>query len=126
MFSRTHSYTVHIKTPAEELDNVRFVREGFNLWAFVFGAFWAFYHRLWLAGVAIIAVQAIALQCTHMGWLSEAGSSAVQVLLSLALGIFGNDVLRMKLQRKGFIFTDVVVADNETKATQRFLDFAAA
>jgi hypothetical protein len=126
MFHRTQSYTVHVKGDVQELKNIRFVREGFNLWAFMFGAFWAFYHRLWWVGAAVIALQAIAIEMVHQGLLSEAGTSAIQILLSFGLALFGNDMIRKRLQHAGFVFMDVVVADNETKATQRFLDFAAA
>ncbi len=122
MFYRTHTYTVHVKDDVTNIDGVEFVPEGFNLWAFLFGAFWAFYQRLWIAGGVIVALQAVAIHFVQSGLFSEGGSSMIQVLLSLALGLFGNDLIRRRLERRGFIFTDVVIAENETKATQRFLD----
>jgi Protein of unknown function (DUF2628) len=85
-------YTVHEPTgaldPVERGDGTRFVREGFNVWAFLFGPLFLLWHRLWLALAGWLLLAAlVAAACwsafsseskatTCGGGLSNAGATA--------------------------------------------------
>ena len=51
-------YSVHMRPISEHPnpDEFVFVRDGFSLWAFLFGPFWMLRHRLWLVLLIYVAV----------------------------------------------------------------------
>ena len=124
-------YTLHLPNDApvgepEALDRAVLVRDTFSWGAFIFTALWFFWHRLWLAGIGVLAglflVQAV-LQALG------AHPTAVfltQVLLSLLIGLEASSLRRWTLHRRGRPVVDTVMAGNveeaETKAFRRWLD----
>lgn len=105
-------YTVHV--PKDVPDQVRradrtvFVREGFNLWALVFGWLFLIWHRLWIAALGWIV---LAGAITYGAWLLHPPAGAVLtlfLLLHVFLGVEGNDLRRWRLDRRQFQLVDVV------------------
>jgi len=125
--SRLHVYTVHIDPslphPYEE---ARFIEEGFNWKAFIFGAIWALYNRLWLPACIVLAGDAIIVALAATG-LSGISLFSVQLAWHMFVGYRGNDWVRDKLKKQGFIVADIVTGDSLLRAEQRFFDryFAA-
>ncbi len=116
-------YTAHVRRhgldPARDLV---LVPEGFSFWAFLFTALWAFYHRLWLAGLIVVALHGlVAWGLIHFGGNPATGLIA-DLAIAAAAGLFGNDVRRGKLARQGFVEEDVVAGVNLRDAERRFLD----
>ncbi len=122
MFARMHSYTVYSNGPVTDPEHLVCVREGISVWAFLLGPVWALYHRLWLTGAGLVTVQVLVFQLTEAGGMSAAGSQALSVLLSAGLALFGHDLVRARLERKGYACVDVVIADTQARALLRFLD----
>ncbi len=93
------------------------VREGFSFGALLFGPLWLFFHRAWIAGVLVIAVDIAA----------AAAIARIPVLWPLALGIrwlwglFGQDVRRVSLAWRGYGETAVIAARDEMEALGRLL-----
>lgn len=120
--NRLHIYTVHVNPslphPYEE---AHFVEEGFNWMAFIFTGLWALYSRLWLAAIIILAVGLTIFMLTlhHTNTLVL---SVVQLGWHLIVGYSGNDLLRSKLKKNGFITADIVTGDSKLRAEQRFFD----
>ena len=116
-------YTVHLRRHGLDPDrDLVLVREGFAWLAFVFTAFWAFAHRLWVVGAAVLAVElalAMGLNAVRADPLTQA---AVSLAIAAIVGFFGNDWIRARLARQGFVETDVVAAPGPEPALQRFLD----
>lgn len=123
MFGNPCIYTVHIN-PAEERpwESPRFVREGFNLWAFAFGAFWAFYHRLWLVALVYIAAE-VGLQAVaeEMG-LHPLSLAALQLGMQLIFGFLADELLRQKYRAEGYIIGDIVTGASPVAAQQRYFE----
>ena len=119
-------YTVHAPgaggTDLRSTDRFVFVRDGFRLWAALFGPLWLIAHRLWLALVGwIIAVVALELVLRQLG----AGSAAiffVDVIVALLTGFEAASLERWTLSRNHWTQLDVVVADGEEAAERRFFD----
>ena len=89
------------------------LREGFSLWAALFGPLWLLWHRCWLAaGLVLLADLALAL-------LPGAFGLALPVLLSLLLGFHGRDLLRWTRERRGWRLAQVVLAADEERALAR-------
>jgi len=114
-------YTVHRRGRGlfEEPETV-FVKEGFCWPAFVFGAFWAFWHRMWITGL-LLAVFALVVTATDgMAGAGAVAAVIVEVAVSLLIGLEANDWRRRALARRGFEEVAVVCGRRETDAMLRF------
>ena len=106
------TWTVHTKAGrAPEL-----VQEGFSVGAVIFGALWLLLHRAWIPAVLLLCVQLGA------GWfLPPALRAPAGFLLAWIAGIFGRDLVRWSLERRGFALEHVVAASSEDLAIGRIL-----
>jgi hypothetical protein len=119
-------YTVHSPSTADAsvraTDRFAFVRDGFHVWAALFGGVWLAWHRLWLAMTGwIILVIAIDVGMTRLG----AGREAILVangLIALLMGLEAASLKRWTLSRRQWRQLDIVVADDEEAAERRFFD----
>jgi hypothetical protein len=105
-------YTAHLSAKgAPEL-----VREGFSFWAMVFGWLWLAVHRAWIAAIIDLVVAVIILATT-------AGAMRVVLLAALVVlqGIFGNDLRRWGLARRGYILANAVAARDRDAAFARLM-----
>lgn len=95
-------YTVHFSPFGAGPDrDARFVKDGFSWAAFVFGPFWAFYHRLWFAGFMLLAAVAGLAVADELLLLDPVADTALGLAISLLIGFEGPDLLRKKLERRG-------------------------
>jgi hypothetical protein len=114
----TKIYTVHERGGVE--GEVEFVREGFNAWAFFFTFLWLWFHRAWLAGFLVLgAALLLGLGRSSLG-VPEYMNIAIQVVISMGVGIFGNDLYRGALGRRGFTETGVTSGDGIEEAEIRY------
>ena len=104
-------WTAHLKKGAEPM----LVREGFSVWAMVFGPFWLAVHRAWIPAVLMLAAGVLAT-------LLPAPLDLVAALaLAWATGLFGRDIVRWSLARQGWLLAHVVAAPDEEAALARLL-----
>lgn len=122
MLNRMKIYTVHARPGARGGEKPIFVREGFNWMAFLFTGFWALYQRLWWPAALIVAfhIGLGALGEHHL--LSPSSVGAVQLGFQVLVGYFGNDWMRARLRRRGFVMSDVTAADSQLRAEQRYFE----
>jgi hypothetical protein len=124
-------YTLHVPADApigepESLDRAVLVRDAFSWGAFLFTAFWFFGHRLWLAGLAVLA--GLVVVQAGLGALGAHPTAIVltQLLLSLLVGLEASSLRRWTLRRRGRPAVDTVMAKSlgeaEALAFRRWLD----
>ena len=119
-------YTVHAPVTStmdlRATDRFAFVRDGFHVWAALFGLVWLAWHRLWLAllgWIVLMTVIDIAMVRLHVA----AGTIfLVDALLALLLGFEAASLKRWTLSRRKWRQLDIVVADDEEAAERRFFD----
>ncbi|MCO5132636.1 MAG: DUF2628 domain-containing protein [Xanthobacteraceae bacterium] len=103
-------------------DRVVLVRDGFHVWAFVFGGFWLLYHRLWwaLLGYVVLVAGIGAL----LGGLRVSGSIdfCVMLLLALLIGLEASSLRRWRLSRGKWRQLDIVAGADEQEAERRFFE----
>ncbi|MCX7384537.1 MAG: hypothetical protein NT133_24670 [Alphaproteobacteria bacterium] len=105
------TYTAHLKANATPV----LVPEGFSIAAAQFGPFWLLAQRAWIAGVlALCAWAGIAL-------LDPPGMAIAAAVLAWAQGVFGRDLLRWSLTRRGYQMEHVLAARDEDGALARLL-----
>ena len=119
-------YTVHAPVANNmdfrATDRFAFVRDGFHLWAAVFGVVWLAWHRLWLALLGwIVLMTVIDVVMVKLG-VSAATVFLVDTLLALLLGFEAASLERWTLSRRKWRQLDIVVADDEEAAERRFFD----
>jgi hypothetical protein len=116
-------YTVHAPAAAgEEPDRFTFVRDGFHIWALVFGPLWLIWHRLWLVLIGYLVVSfglGVMLSVLNAG---ATARSLVFFLLALLMGLEAASLRRWSYSRSAWRQIDFVVADDEETAERRFFD----
>jgi len=119
-------YTVHAPSnggaDVQATDKFAFVRDGFHVWAMIFGPLWFLWHRQWLAtlGWFILAI-AFDIALVRLG----AGFTAMalaDLVVALLMGFEAASVRRWTLARHDYRQLDIVVADDEESAERRFFD----
>ena len=124
MFSRMKLYTVHLKPEDGLLKKPVFIREGFNLYAFLFTGLWALYQRLWLALVGIVIFHVALGYLLESHVLLKPSGVAIQLGFSIIVGFQANDWMRRRLAKKGYVLADVSASDSLLRAEQRYLERA--
>ncbi len=119
-------YTVHAPVLrdgdiAPNPDRVRFVRDGFYFWAFLLGALWMIWNRLWLVLVLyLVAMAALFVGLTALG-VSPAAQAVVGVLIAILVGCEGGSLRRFSLRRR-WTQVGVVAARDLEEAERRFFE----
>jgi hypothetical protein len=93
------------------------VREAFSWGALVFGPLWLLAHRAWIAGVLLLCLGiAVAVLVPP--------ATGVPLLLAIAWaqGLYGRDLVRWSLARRGFLLAHVIAARDADAALARLLD----
>jgi hypothetical protein len=117
------SWTVHLppgagrgSVPATGLGKAPvLIPEGFSFWAFIFGPFWLFWHRAWLAGFAVL------LGLVGVNLLPDPYGIALALAAHLLLGFQGRDLRRWTLGRRGWSLAHVVQGHDAEGALARLL-----
>lgn len=119
MLNTTKTYSVYLKKDATNpLEEAVFVPEGFNLFAFIFGALWALFHRLWFVFVAILALEILVAKSGMMAFSMQ----YALILVKVWFGFEASNFRAASLERSGYILYDVSTGSNETDAQRRFFD----
>src|SRR6516225_11265563 len=119
-------YTVHAPqsygADLRATDKFAFVRDGFHLWAMIFGPFWLIWNRLWIATLGwIVVIAVLDVGLARLG----AGRSAIwfaDILVAILLGLEAASLQRWTLSRGKWRQLDIVVADDEDAAERRFFE----
>jgi Protein of unknown function (DUF2628) len=120
-------YTVHEPPPrryesAVDPERFTFVRDGFSLWACVFGPLWMLRHRMWLVLLGYLIV-AVALEAALRALGVSAGASlVVGILFALLIGFEAPTLRRFTLARRKWRNVGIIVGDDLETAERRFFD----
>ena len=115
------SYTLHLAPHAvpgdpAALSRATLVRDGFSFWAFAAGPLWLFWHRHWLAGLALTLAVAAIWALLRFSGLPDMAVLGLDLLFGLLVGLEGSSIRRWDLERQGRPAVDVVFAASEADA----------
>jgi hypothetical protein len=114
------SFTVHLPpTPPGERpapERIVFLRDGFSIWAFIFGPLWFMWKRAWLAAVLWSLVLAALAGLGALLKIPVDAMSFAALAMAVFLGFEGARLLAWSLQRRGYVENDVVIGENEEEA----------
>ena len=105
-------WTVHLREGAEPV----LVPERFSWGAFFFGWIWLVLHRAWIPAILFFAATVV---------IAILPPPPLEAILFFALaviqGLYGQDLRRWSLERRGYFLAHVVSAPNEEGAITRLL-----
>ncbi len=104
-------YTAHVADRAAP----ELVVEGFAWGATVFGPLWFLAHRAWIPAALSACATAAPLL------LPDPAQTLLGLVLAWAHGLFGHDLLRWSLERRGFQEQHVLAARDEEAAYARLI-----
>ena len=115
------TYTLHVARNAlpgdpEALNRAVLVRDGFSWAAFFAPALWFFWHRHWVAGVAVLIVTFGFGAALRAVGVSTGGILLAECLVQLLLGLEGSSLRRWLYARRGRPVVDVVQAGSAEEA----------
>jgi Protein of unknown function (DUF2628) len=119
-------YTVHVPVSRDgevspNPDRVRFIRDGFYFWAFLFGPIWMIWNRLWLVLVIyLVASAALFAGLTTLG-VSSPAQFVVGLLIAVLIGCEAGSLRRWSLRRR-WTQAGVVAATDLEDAERRFFE----
>jgi hypothetical protein len=110
------------RSATRHTDRFVFLRERFNWAAFLFGALWMIWRRLWLVLIIyLIVLGLIEFGLRRLGIDSQARFT-VYFLVALLVGMEAATLRRWTLLRRGWRDRGIVVADDLEMAERRFFD----
>ena len=115
-------FLVYVRYNQEQSENeIVFVRDDFSWAAAMLMPLWAFWKRSWESGIIICCIiGGFAVCATTLG-----GGLLSNIFLwigcGVTIGYTGNDLRKVFLLRQGFMFNDIVFADNDYEAERRFI-----
>jgi hypothetical protein len=130
-----NTYTLHVPQDArpgdaDALTKAEVVKDGFAWIAFLLGPLgflWFLYHRLWIAGIAVLIVLVgfqIGLRALGV---DPAAAFLAELLLAILVGLDANSLKRWTYARRGRPAVDAVLAsDQDQAAVKAFSRWLAA
>jgi Protein of unknown function (DUF2628) len=116
-------YTVHRRDrgPFRPAD-IRFVKEGFSWSALLFTFLWAFWHRMWITGLVLLAADLLlSLAADRLDW-PDGTSLLVSLAWHVLVAISADELRRWSLRMGGYVDEGVVAAGNLAAAEWRFFE----
>lgn len=127
LFKGQQSYTVHEQPdpPAdrdERAEKLKFVRDGFSLFAFILPPVWMLANRLWLVLVGyLIILGLVYLTLDGLGIATHWNRYAVMAL-NLIIAFEADSLIRWTLERRGWRLVGSVSGDNFDVCERRFFE----
>ena len=101
-------------------DRILFVREKFSWTALILAPLWLLWHRLWLGLLGWFAAEIIIGLVAWALMLDQTVTSIAAFIPSLLVALEGTELRRLKLQRRRYRYSGVVVAEDLEDAERRF------
>ena len=108
------TYAIYAKPSDRNAQDAIFVPDAFSWGGFILTGFWVLWNRMWIAGIAVMAVLLLGTV------LPPALQFLVNVAVSVFLGLHGNDLLGWSLARRGFSEIGLSAGSTSEEAELRF------
>lgn len=98
-------------------EKIVFLRDGFSTPAFLLGPVWLLWKRAWLPAATVIALMSLLPLLAKLE-ASPLLPGFLGLALATWLGFEGRQILAWSLRRRGYVESDLVVAENEEEAEE--------
>lgn len=96
-------------------DELLIVKQGFSIFASVFNVVWAIYHKMWLLVliVGVMGIIAFPLEKMQLYYIFD-------IAILFIFGFFADDFRNYYAKKKGYILSDIVIADSDEEAELKY------
>lgn len=105
--------------------SVVFIADRFSWPALIFGPFWTLWHGMWRTTIGLVVIGAAIGGASALVGLAPDAVSVFQVLVQIGLGLWGNDLRRAALARRGYVERAVVAGRDAVEAEHRYFTTVA-
>ncbi|NBV07442.1 MAG: DUF2628 domain-containing protein [Proteobacteria bacterium] len=110
-------YNVLIKKDQNsKIEDVVLLDEGFSFFAFLFGAFWFLYHKMWLNAAAIFIINLALQYFENSGIFNKLDSAFLQMAFFIIVAYNANHWFSEHLVRLNYKNNGFVLAENKAEA----------
>ena len=109
------------KTKEGVIDDLELLKEGFNVWAFVFQLFYLIYKRLWKQLIIMFILFSV-LNILQLNFVSSYIIIPIQICICVYIGFEFTDWYSQKLVKIGYQFLGYSSGNDEKEAKLKFLD----
>lgn len=117
-------YTVHLPpdatTPERVAETAAFVKDGFSFPGFVFTGFWLLLQKLWLQAIAYFLLFGVTVAAFYWLGLPRIAFGGVTALLSLLIGLEGQEWIRARYNRRNWTHAGTVSGPSLDECERRF------
>jgi hypothetical protein len=99
-------------------EKIVFLRDGFSSAAFILGPVWLLWKQAWLPAAAVVAILSLMPLLANLPGVSPLLPGFLGMALAVWLGFEGREILGWSLKRRGYVESDVIVAENEEEAEE--------
>ncbi len=118
-----HQPPVPVQDRLDQADELIFVKDGFAWFAFYIPPIWMLVNRLWLEFVLYLAAIFGWVQFSSSLGMEEPFISISTLIISLALGFEGNNLIRWKLDRQDYKMLGTVSGANQDECELKFFTY---
>jgi hypothetical protein len=121
------TYTLHLPEDAlpgdpDALERAQVVPDGFSWGAFLFNALWFLAHRLWIAGLIVLAGTVALGAASRFLGASPGAAFLAYILVAFLTGLEANALRRWTYARRGRPAVEAVSAANAEEATLKLYE----
>ncbi len=115
------TYTVYIKQDDDDIPHIEYIPEKFSWAGFILNTIWLIYNRLWSQALLFLTTIVLVYQLELAYIISPNMSLIIWIGISFFVGFTGNDMLRRRLEKQGYVFSDVIIASSENEAELKYI-----
>lgn len=116
-------YTVYSRANGKsQIEETEFVPEAFSWKGFLlfYNLFWAFSVKAWsFLAILVVFYLSFYFANTYAHEYKEIMQNITRVAF-IMFGVFGNDLWRVSLEKRGYIFKDVIAAKDDIEASYKY------
>lgn len=102
------------------------IGSGFRWWAALLPPLWLLRHRLWLGLAGYLLFSAVLGLLLDLGGIADPAATAIGLAVSFLIGATAADYRRWTLRRRGWRLVEVLRADSNAEAEERYIRLRGA
>ena len=115
-------FNIYLRGSATTATDATAIKEGFCWPAFLFGPFWALWHRMWFSAAAIATAYVLIMVAVSVAGANGSMGNTVIIGAASLIGYAANDWRQNGMIEKGWRLAGLSAAADADAALRRFID----
>ena len=95
----------------DKIDDLKVIKSGFSFYAFIFGALWFLYHKMWFEFAFLFAINLLLMSFSSN--ISSFDFVIIELVLSFFIGLNANYWYCLKLAKNKYNLFNIIMAKNK-------------